>query len=296
MSSGTSALSPFNTEQLRPTLARLKKQDSENIVLILRSTRRLPLSLRFISTLVSTLRNLLNLHLANPKVDDFPFSIQSAILYALLKLICYAFIQPCSFGRSLSTRLAGRIINHFCTRYAIFLCSFEFCHLLELYVQCAALYRTFIPQSFWNTRCGRPRGRKFHLTRSLVTLEGWSSVRDRTDRKHCPSHEIWSYKKYGEGGRSTGVLLYICQFFIDPSTLRAGHIWPMYTVSADMSKSLALSVLTIFDKLSVSPIYYPSTQNSSHAMCGIYGSLLYALILNVIFFPLQMGIEEGTGK
>ena len=49
--------------------------------------------LRFISTLVSTLRNLL-------KVDDFPFSIQSVILYALLTLIPvrYAFVQPCSFG------------------------------------------------------------------------------------------------------------------------------------------------------------------------------------------------------
>ena len=87
-----------------------------------------------------------------------------------LKLICYAFVQPCSFGRSSSTRLAGRVINHFCTRYAIFLCSFQYCQLLELYVKCAAIYRTFIPQSFWNTRCGRPWGRKFHLTRSLVYL------------------------------------------------------------------------------------------------------------------------------
>ena len=71
----------------------------------------------------------------------------------------------------------------------------EYCHLLELYVKCAALYRTFIPQSFWNTRCGRPRGRKCHLTRSLVVSEGWSLVRDRTNRKHCPSHEICSYKR-----------------------------------------------------------------------------------------------------
>ena len=67
----------------------------------------------------------------------------------------------------LSTRLAGCVINHFFTRYSICLCPFEYCHLLELYVKCAALYRTFIPQS----RCGRPRGRKFHLTRSLVALE-----------------------------------------------------------------------------------------------------------------------------
>ena len=30
-----------------------------------------------------------------------------------------------------------------------FLCSFEYCHLLELYVKCAALYRIFIAQAFW---------------------------------------------------------------------------------------------------------------------------------------------------
>ena len=100
----------------------------------------------FISTLVFTLRDLLNMHLADPKVDEFPFSIQSAILYTLLELICYAFVQPCSFGRSVSTRLAGRVINQFYTRYAIFLCSY--CHLLELYVKYAAVYRTFIPQSY----------------------------------------------------------------------------------------------------------------------------------------------------
>ena len=85
----------------------------------------------------------------------------------------------------------------------------EYCHLLELYVKCAALYRTFIPESFWNTRCGRPRGRKFHLTRSLVASEGWSLVRDRTNRKHCPSHEIGRIRGVvaGESGRIRGVLL-----------------------------------------------------------------------------------------
>ena len=50
-----------------------------------------------------------------------------------------------------------------------------------------------------NTRSGRPWGRKWHLIliRSLVTFGRWSSVRDRTNRKHCPSHKIWSYK--GDG-------------------------------------------------------------------------------------------------
>ena len=30
-----------------------------------------------------------------------------------------------------------------------------------------------------------------------VVSEGWSLVRDRTSRKHCPSHKIWSYKRDG---------------------------------------------------------------------------------------------------
>ena len=47
------------------------------------------------------------------------------------------------------------------------------------------------------SRSGRSRGRKSHPTRSLVASEGWSSVRGRTNRKHCPSHKIWSYKRNG---------------------------------------------------------------------------------------------------
>ena len=46
-------------------------------------------------------------------------------------------------------------------------------------------------------RGGRLRGRKSHLTRSLVASEGWSLVRDRTNRKQCLSHKIWSYKRDG---------------------------------------------------------------------------------------------------
>ena len=32
-----------------------------------------------------------------------------------------------------------------------------------------------------------------------------------TNRKHCPSHEMWSYERGStdEGGRSTGILLYV---------------------------------------------------------------------------------------
>ena len=54
--------------------------------------------------------------------------------------------------------------------------------------------------SMWSTARGK-------IPSDPVALEGWSSVRDRTN---SPSHEIWSYKRdvVGEGGRWTGVLLY----------------------------------------------------------------------------------------
>ena len=127
-----------------------------------------------------------------------PFSIQSIIVYALLKLICYAFVQPCSFGRQPSTRLAAPVINHFCTRYALFLCS------------CAALYRTSIPQSFWNTRCGRPQTRKFHLTRSLVAFGRRSGTvqTENTVRHSKHGRRPAGGMVVGEGGHYTGVLLH----------------------------------------------------------------------------------------
>ena len=117
MSSETSALSPFNTEQHRPTLAVFIKKTriqngkyrSSNIIIDIHTSHAV---VTFVLFPLYSLRILLNLHLAYPKVDDFPFSIQSATLYALLWFICYAFVHPCSFGRSLSTILAGRVINH----------------------------------------------------------------------------------------------------------------------------------------------------------------------------------------
>ena len=56
----------------------------------------------------------------------------------------------------------------------------------------------------------KQQGRKFHLTRSLVAFERWSSVRDRTNR-YTVRHTKYGCMRgmvVGEGGRSTGVLLY----------------------------------------------------------------------------------------
>ena len=80
-------------------------------------------------------------------------------------------------------------INHF-----VFV---EYCHL-ELHVKCAALYRTLIPQvvleyAMWSFA----REKIPYVTRSLDASDGWSLVRDRTNRKYCPSHKMWSYKRDG---------------------------------------------------------------------------------------------------
>ena len=113
MFSGMSAHSPFNTERRRPTLF---KQDSENIVQILTSTRRLPLSPSFYFQFI-----LYPSQPLAPKLMTLLNSVYHSIRCS--EVDCYTFVQSCSFGRSLQTRLAGCVINHFCTRCAIFLCS-----------------------------------------------------------------------------------------------------------------------------------------------------------------------------
>ena len=88
MFSGTSALSPFNTERRRPTLAAFqkKKQDSENIVLILTSTHHMPLAPSFYFQLILYPSQPLESTSCRPQ-SWWLFSIQSTILYALLKLM-----------------------------------------------------------------------------------------------------------------------------------------------------------------------------------------------------------------
>ena len=57
-------------------------------------------------------------------------------------------------------------------------------------------------------QCGRPRGRKFHLTRSLVARDGrWSGiVQTENTVRHTKYGRIRGMVA-GDGGRSTGVLL-----------------------------------------------------------------------------------------
>ena len=167
--------------------------------------------LRFISTLVFSHRDRLNLHIADPEIDDFPFSTQSTkFVYALLRL-CKCF-RPAMLVRSftvskLLNEISGTryIINHLnCTRYALFICSFEYCHLLELYVKCDALYQIFIPQSFisGNNSNGSVAGRVWGMV-------FWRPHKQENAVRHTKSGRIRGMV-VDEGGRSTGVLLYLC--------------------------------------------------------------------------------------
>ena len=81
---------------------------------------------------------------------------------------------------------------------------------------------------------GRSRGRKAHLTRLLVAFEGWSLVRDRTNRKHCPSHKMWSYKRDGRWwgwsfDRGSTVVYFIVYFHHHRHLAWTSNYWVLVT-------------------------------------------------------------------
>ena len=80
MYSVMSALSPFN-HRIAYVGRVSKNQNPENMFQILTSTRRLPLSPSSYFHFSLYPSRPLNLHLADPKDEDFPFSVQSTILY-----------------------------------------------------------------------------------------------------------------------------------------------------------------------------------------------------------------------
>ena len=63
-----------------------------------------------------------------PSLYYFPFSI--------LSIIPLLFFKTCPCQTSTATT---NVMNHFCTRYALFACSFKYCHLLELCKTCCHL-------------------------------------------------------------------------------------------------------------------------------------------------------------
>ena len=142
------------------------------------------------STLVSTLRNLLNLHLADPKVDDFPFSIQSAILYALLQfMLCF---RSSMLVRSLTVNnISGtrhQSLLHAIRNLFVFV---EYCHLLELYVNVLpSIGHSFHSRSGIRdvvVREGDPSPSDPVAGRVRVMVVGQGSYRQKT----------WSYKRDG---------------------------------------------------------------------------------------------------
>ena len=100
---------------------------SENIVQILVATFTLLALLPRSFYFQSIIRDRLNLHLADPQVYDFPFSI--------LSIIPLQFFLTCPCQITATTN----VMNHFCTRYAVFACSFKYRHLLELCKTCCPL-------------------------------------------------------------------------------------------------------------------------------------------------------------
>ena len=86
---------PHSRRSTQNTVSSLvsKNQNPENIVQILTSTRCLPLSPSYYFHF--------SLYSSRPLESAyFPSPLRATIVYAILKLICYAFVQPCSFGRS----------------------------------------------------------------------------------------------------------------------------------------------------------------------------------------------------
>ena len=98
----------------------------------------------------------------------------------------------------------SKLDNHLCTQYRLFICSFEYCHLFELYAKCAALYWAFIPQSLimGNNSNGPVAGHVRGMVVGQRTAQTENSVR------HTKSCRIRGMV-VDECGRSTGVLLRI---------------------------------------------------------------------------------------
>ena len=79
-----------------------------------------------------------------------------------------------------------KVMNYFCTRFALFARSSKYCHLLELYVKRATL--PFIGCSFLSCLSWV----RIQTTRSLVVLAGWSLTSVDTYRVYHPLHQMWS--------------------------------------------------------------------------------------------------------
>ena len=110
------------------SISGLIKPRSENIVQILVATFTLLALLPHSFYFHSILRDRWNLRLADPQVDD---SILHSIYHSVVHNLKTV---PCQITTTTN------VMNHFCTRYALFACSFKDCHLLEL-------CKTFCPLS-----------------------------------------------------------------------------------------------------------------------------------------------------
>ena len=202
MFSGTSARSPFNTERRRPTLAAFpKKQDSENIVQILTYTRRLSLSPSFYFQFILYPSQPLE---SNNKVTScrpqswWLFSIQSRPLYHYIRysevdMLCFRSVMLVrSFTANKSSGTRHQPLLHAIRNIFVFVLV-----LPPIEMICKMCCPTSVIRSTVVLEYAMWSSARETIPSDPVALEGWSSVRDRTNRKHCPSHEIWSYKRDG---------------------------------------------------------------------------------------------------
>ena len=190
-SSGTPALSLFNAEQRMPALAAFsnnnavffldksdqhfdigpykttfRKHRSHILVATCRPLRCLPYChIRFISTLSFATDCIV---LPTPKLMTFRSPLYHSVVHNLKTF-------PCQITATTN------VMNHFCTRYALLIVHVA---TYYSYVKRAALYRTFISQSF-------VRGNNSN-DRSLVALAGSSLTRVDTQCVYHPLHEMWS--------------------------------------------------------------------------------------------------------
>ena len=134
----------FSTEQRRPPTATF----STTVSFLYQSTQHFdiglinPRSENIVQILVAIFRCLpychvnfiSNLSFAIESASCRPQSLRLSLFHSLYHSVAkFCLTCPCQITATTN------VMNHFCTRYALFACSFKYCHLLELCKTCCPL-------------------------------------------------------------------------------------------------------------------------------------------------------------
>ncbi len=189
--SGMSTRSPFITERRRPTLAAFPKKTGFRKH---RSNIDIHASLAVVTFVLFPVYSL-PFATSCPKVDDSSQSVYYSIRCSEVDMLCFRSVMLVrSFAANKISGRRHQPLLHAMRNIFVFVLVLPPIELIcKMCCPTSAIHSTVVLEyAMWSSL-----EVKFHLTRSLVALEGWSSVRDCTNRKHCPSHEIWSYKRDG---------------------------------------------------------------------------------------------------